>query len=617
MASGDEANRYLRGNGKVSAMKLRSLNVFQPAGKFTGLERSFSVKTQPDTRSLLAASANRSSSEQREAAMQKSFFIRRLEFALLSVGLLVTAPVVEAQFTLDGSRDAAYDAPLAVQTVETQFGDNFNELDAGYAAVSGGNLHLLLTGQVENNFNKLNIFIDSIAGGQNVLTNDANNGGTNPENDGWAGKYADFTFDTGFEADYLIIVRNGNFGGDQFNLDFATIGGGLGAFESSTDIFSGSLTGVNASVGAAGIGVGFDNSNVAGVLGGTNAADQVAAAAVTTGLELVIPLSAIGNPGPGDTILISAHINGSNHDYLSNQSLGGYPPPQGNLGGDGNGAFTGTLSAIDLNNTDYAAGNQYFAISIPASSSIAEFMVTKDFSDDNPAPVEVFIRCRTGLPLEQNFTISEDTLVNFVVTEFEPGALDCDISEEPVPAGYVPTYAASAEDGVAAEIFDDEEGCHFREIEGGQFVCEIVNELQPVDVTVTKEWLTDAESQGVPFAATADYDCFNVRMEDGSLGSISGGLSFFGSVDTEVIENVHPDFAGTTYCTASEVMTDSAVEPDDSDCDHVPVSLEGGGSCTIYNTVFFEGIPTLNRHGLAFMALLMLGVGIVGLRRFV
>jgi hypothetical protein len=33
--------------------------------------------------------------------------------------------------------------------------------------------------------------------------------------------------------------------------------------------------------------------------------------------------------------------------------------------------------------------------------------------------------------------------------------------------------------------------------------------------------------------------------------------------------------------------------------------------------VFFEGIPTLSPRGLALMALLMLGAGFVGLRRFV
>jgi hypothetical protein len=249
-----------------------------------------------------------------------------------------------------------------VQTVETQFGDNLSELNAAYARIDGGTLWLTLTGNIENNFNKLNIFIDTGASGQNVLQNDANNGGNNPENDGWAQKYAGFTFDAGFDADYMMIVRRGF---SQFDFDFATIGGGLGAFEASGDIFGGSLVGANASVGASGIGVAYDDSNAAGILGGTNAANQAAAKAVTTGLELAIPLSAIGNPNPLD-ILISAHINGSGHDYLSNQSLGGFPAPQGNLGGDGTGTYTGTVGAIDLNN--YPMSDQFFA-AVPEPST--------------------------------------------------------------------------------------------------------------------------------------------------------------------------------------------------------------------------------------------------------
>jgi hypothetical protein len=47
------------------------------------------------------------------------------------------------------------------------------------------------------------------------------------------------------------------------------------------------------------------------------------------------------------------------------------------------------------------------------------------------------------------------------------------------------------------------------------------------------------------------------------------------------------------------------------------VSVNDGHECTITNTVFFEGIPTLNQYGLALLALLMLGVGFVGFRRFV
>ncbi|HWP39704.1 MAG TPA: hypothetical protein VNL70_02175, partial [Tepidisphaeraceae bacterium] len=72
--------------------------------------------------------------------------------------------------------------------------------------------------------------------------------------------------------------------------------------------------------------------------------------------------------GAGDVVLISAMINGSNHDYLSNQFLGGLIPPQGNLGGDGAGGFNGTVGQINLNNF---AGDQYFRIVIPEPASLA------------------------------------------------------------------------------------------------------------------------------------------------------------------------------------------------------------------------------------------------------
>jgi hypothetical protein len=63
------------------------------------------------------------------------------------------------------------------------------------------------------------------------------------------------------------------------------------------------------------------------------------------------------------------------------------------------------------------------------------------------------------------------------------------------------------------------------------------------------------------------------------------------------------------------VNVPSVVEADSSDCARVP--LLPGADCTLVNTLFYEGIPTLSQYGQALMALLMLGIGFVGLRRFV
>ena len=286
------------------------------------------------------------------------------------IGVLI-ASTASAQ-GLDGSITGdAYGPALSVQTVQTQFGDNFSEMNAAYGYIQGGNLHLAITGNLENNFNKLNIFIDSVAGGENVITSDINNGGNNPINDNWANAHSGLTFDNGFAADYLLINRNGDAGGPRYDFDFNSVGNNS-VSESSLDIFGGSFTGSNASVGASGIGVAFDNSNMGGILGGDGATDQSAALMVATGLEFVIPLAAIGNPQPGDEIKIAAHINGSDHNFLSNQILGGLLPPQGNLGGDGLGNFTGTLSGINFNNF---AGNQYFTITVVPEPTAASALI--------------------------------------------------------------------------------------------------------------------------------------------------------------------------------------------------------------------------------------------------
>ena len=273
---------------------------------------------------------------------------------LITLGLM--ALPASAAIVVDGSKDASYGSALAVQTVDTEFGDpSGSELDAAYAKVWGGRLYLLLTGNLEGNFNKLDIFIDSKAGGENVLSGAPGNDGT--------GVMAGLKFDAGFTADYGIIARHGNDNGnDKFDLDFSELG--TANYSSYQDFLVGSgqngvgTTGAPTATGGTGgnaspISAGMDNTNVLGVVGGTAAADPVAAAAVTTGLELSIDLADIGSPVVGDTIQISAMVNNGSHDFLSNQFLGGLPAGTGNLG----------ISSPDL--TTFA-GDQFFSFVIAA-----------------------------------------------------------------------------------------------------------------------------------------------------------------------------------------------------------------------------------------------------------
>lgn len=264
----------------------------------------------------------------------------------------------------------------------------------------------------------------------------------------------------------------------------------------------------------------------------------------------------------------------------------------------------------------------------------AAFRVTKDFSDDNPMPVEVTLTCNTGLPLVQSFMITDpgsngDELpdlnfqgaaavdvaqplgfsqVIFVVTSFEPGTMDCTITESPVPAGYAVEY----DDGSLSSV-----NCSYEDVTGGDYECAVTNTLESVAFTVEKIWEYDEEPDVFPLVASVEIFCENFRTTaEGELVNDSDSVVLSGD-SPEYTVHPFPNFGEpATRCRAVEANTLSGVESDQGCADWVTLSVGGpAGSCTITNTVFFEGIPALDRYGLAVLILLTLAVGVVGFRR--
>jgi hypothetical protein len=386
---------------------------------------------------------------------------KKLMTLALAAGMLAAALPLNAAPVIDGTRDAEYGAALSVQTVQTNFGDNFSELNAAYGKVTGGFLYLMFTGNLENNFNKLMVFVDSKTGGQNAIS-----GTNNPQNfdsrtgdgfgNGWApyanrgladspgfqAQAGNFTFDTGFEADYGMLFRRG---AGTFDFDFAQMNQTSIPADELAGIFGGPETGAAPNLSAnsgnnsgTAYGVAFDNSNTAGITGGTAASDPVAAQAVSTGIEIAIPLSALGNP-TGD-IKVSAFINGANHDYVSNQFLGGLTAPANNLGSDGAGNFffadknlDGNFTSADdydgnltdgfansgsdalgvgLINLNNFAGDQYFTVSNVAATD-------GDFDNDGDVDGRDFLLWQRG---QSDTALSPTDLANWQ-TEYGNGTL--------------------------------------------------------------------------------------------------------------------------------------------------------------------------------------------------
>ncbi|MFN4243765.1 MAG: hypothetical protein ACK4PI_11080 [Tepidisphaerales bacterium] len=280
------------------------------------------------------------------------------KLAALAAAVGVATPAM-ASIVVDGTAEAAYGPALAVQGIGTAFGNsnlgqtmfaNGSELDAAYGVVVGSSLYLVLAGNLESNFNKLEIFIDSGSGGQNKLRGDnpdVDFNGLNRMGDDGSGN--GLTFDSDFTANHFIMVTLGGAGPEMF-ANYAPIltgGGGSGTF------LGGSGSGNPTITGALGINIAINNSNTAGVGPGTGADSG---AGVVTGIELEIPLSLLAPDTL--TLKISAFINGSGHDFLSNQVLGSLPVGTGNLG---------EPRSVNFANID---GNQYFTIVIPEPAAL-------------------------------------------------------------------------------------------------------------------------------------------------------------------------------------------------------------------------------------------------------
>lgn len=241
---------------------------------------------------------------------------------------------------IDGTAEPAYGDPFRGQQLRTNFGDNLNELDALYAKISGGQLYLVLAGNLEPNFNKLEIFIDSTAGGQNRLRGDnpdVDFNGLNRMGDNGSGN--GLTFDAGFAADFYITATWD--GGTVYanSAEILTGGGGTGLYLGSSPPSPGQIVGPN------GVVLSLDNQNTAGVTEGTT---WSWGGGVRTGIEVSIPLALIG-PAT-DLIRITAFINAGGHNFASNQWLGSLPSPNTNLGDPRN---------INLNTI---AGNQFVTV---------------------------------------------------------------------------------------------------------------------------------------------------------------------------------------------------------------------------------------------------------------
>lgn len=224
---------------------------------------------------------------------------------------------------------------------------------------------------------------------------------------------------------------------------------------------------------------------------------------------------------------------------------------------------------------------------------------------------EMTISCNGGIPLSQSAAAG----TTFSVTNINVGdvctvALSGDLDEGWTADAYVctPTGVSSAS------------GCAFTmDDTNTAFATDVTAVPAPFDFEVTYSWdVSDDADPGITDGVMIETMCADVWANGGltTLGPDSFDASDSAGDTFSAYEGVTPDPLGNTVCSAMWVGFPSAVEgsaPCSEDVDVGDTLVQ----CSLVASAFFEGIPTLSQYGMAIMALLMLGVGFVGFRRFV
>ncbi len=267
-------------------------------------------------------------------------------------------------------------------------------------------------------------------------------------------------------------------------------------------------------------------------------------------------------------------------------------------------------------------------VSVPGS---ADFFVNLTFTPDTGKTADALINCENVIApnSDEETDLGDGDQAQFEIDSLSINLASCDVSVAAV-SGYTADYSIGAgSDGGTA----DSAHCHFgppltvggEENGGGDgvFVCDVEMVADDVTFTVWKTWdITLVGGEFVDPDYTVTLFCDEVITDDDDADSCDNDEGVYwctwiesGTSDVHVWVDV--DATGDAPgCWADESVEDSSVETDNN-CGFRTIAVGSSSSCTIENTVFFEGIPTLNQYGLAIMALLMLGVGFVGFRRFV
>jgi len=285
-----------------------------------------------------------------------------------------------------------------------------------------------------------------------------------------------------------------------------------------------------------------------------------------------------------------------------------------------------TGKASDVHNT-LEKGFESLAITVPRgcatepSGDFAEFVVQKRFIDRNDqTAVTLNIQCDTGNPISSSVTVVPNDLsfgayeAKFVVDNIPGDTVSCEIWESDLDY-YSASYDCFSEGSCSTAA----DRCIFEDSTLDQAnLCTIRNDPDPVTINVTSEWFYGSLEEGNGESVRVNLICEGALDGNGKWKRNVMKWSWVFEQDSEdQVAMVVPDFGEATQCRTETHVSSSAVESSSTCSDWETVKLgDDPLTCSVTNTVFFEGIPTLNQYGLLLISALMLLTGMAATRRF-
>lgn len=228
----------------------------------------------------------------------------------------------------------------------------------------------------------------------------------------------------------------------------------------------------------------------------------------------------------------------------------------------------------------------------------AQVSVDAQFESSRLPSLDLELMCSQATPERESVQLTQNTQFDWSTGELTGDQSNCALIAN-LPEGYTASFRA---DGSTAQNVN-ETACQFRPVRAGQTrQCQITVTQDPVRLMVYLTWIGPSGEEE------------DVRVDLSCESGVYSGYRYVneGKPQGWEIRDIDPE---GILCNVNERVRDN-FRPDIIDCQGLWIRPGKGEECTLTNTKIVKRIEMLNRYGRLIMILLVLGVGLIAVKRF-